>query len=188
MRHLLPPAFLLGTQSISAPPGGCNPALALPGLAATTDAKASRSEVKGTPEGVTRATVKALAWRERSVIAHAHLSATAINDPPILDIELAATGERLAMEIIARRQDDKYEYIVESIGQTANRAVALRRAQCLAEMLVSIREYRVASAPFRPFWRRIALHNIAHFKRCYAVPERQAFQAAVARSKQRRAA
>jgi hypothetical protein len=61
------------------------------------------------------------------------------------------------------------------------------RAQALAEMLASIREYASASAPFRPFWRRCALHDVRRFKREFSRPERAAFEAAVARS-QRRAA
>ena len=61
------------------------------------------------------------------------------------------------------------------------------RAQALAEMLASIHEYASASAPFRHFWRVVALHNIHRFRRDHLIPERAAFEAAVARS-QRRAA
>ena len=63
-----------------------------------------------------------------------------------------------------------------------------RRAQCLEDMLRNIAEYQNASAPFRPFWRRLALHDIVAFKREFLIPERQAFEAAVARSQARRAA
>jgi hypothetical protein len=52
-------------------------------------------------------------------------------------------------------------------------------------MLRCIREYRGASHAFRPFWRGLALHEIAQFKRWFLVPERRAFEAAVARSRQR---
>ena len=62
------------------------------------------------------------------------------------------------------------------------------RQQALAEMLATIREYASASAPFRPFWRRLALHDIARFKREFIQPERAAFLAAVAASKLRRIA
>jgi hypothetical protein len=61
------------------------------------------------------------------------------------------------------------------------------RQQALDEMLASIREYRAASPQFRGFWRRLALHDIARFRRDYLQPERAAFEAAVRRS-QRRAA
>ena len=62
------------------------------------------------------------------------------------------------------------------------------RAQALAEMLASIHEYRAASPAFRHFWRVVALHDIARFKRDYLQPERAAFEAAVAASGQRRRA
>jgi hypothetical protein len=55
-------------------------------------------------------------------------------------------------------------------------------------MLTSIHEYASASAPFRQFWRRLALHDIVAFKREFIRPERAAFLAAVAASKRRRAA
>ena len=62
------------------------------------------------------------------------------------------------------------------------------RAQALAEMLASIAEYRAASPAFRHFWRVVALHNIARFKRDHLQPERAAFEAAVRASSSRRAA
>ena len=62
------------------------------------------------------------------------------------------------------------------------------RAQALDELLASIHEYRAASPAFRHFWRVVALHNIARFKRDWIQPERAAFLAAVAASKLRRAA
>jgi hypothetical protein len=55
-------------------------------------------------------------------------------------------------------------------------------------MLASIREYRAASPAFRPYWRRLARHDLARFKRDYLQPERAAFEAAIARAAQRRAA
>ena len=55
------------------------------------------------------------------------------------------------------------------------------RAQRLAEMLASIAEYRAASPAFRHFWRKLALHDIARFKREFIQPERAAFLAAVER-------
>jgi len=65
----------------------------------------------------------------------------------------------------------------------------MAREQALAEMLNDIAEYRAASHPaLRAFWRVLALHDIARFRRDYLVPERRAFEAAVLRSKQRRAA
>jgi hypothetical protein len=62
------------------------------------------------------------------------------------------------------------------------------RAQTLDEMLASIAEYRAASPAFRPYWRKLARHDIARFRRDYLIPERAAFEAAVRRSQQRRAA
>jgi hypothetical protein len=62
------------------------------------------------------------------------------------------------------------------------------RAQALDELLASIREYRAASPAFRPYWRKLARHDIARFRRDYLIPERAAFEAAVRRSQQRRAA
>ena len=64
----------------------------------------------------------------------------------------------------------------------------LLRQQALDELLASIAEYRAASPAFRPFWRVVALHNIARFRRDWLQPERAAFEAAVAASKLRRAA
>jgi hypothetical protein len=61
------------------------------------------------------------------------------------------------------------------------------RQQALDEMLNDLAEYRAASPAFRPYWRRLALHDIARFKRDRLTPELAAFEAAVARS-QRRAA
>ena len=61
------------------------------------------------------------------------------------------------------------------------------RQQALAELLNDLAEYRAASPAFRPFWRKLALHDVARFKRDWLRPERAAFEAAVARS-QRRAA
>ena len=59
----------------------------------------------------------------------------------------------------------------------------LPRQQALDELLNDLAEYRAASPAFRPYWRRLALHDIARFRRDYLVPERAAFEAAVARSK-----
>ena len=62
------------------------------------------------------------------------------------------------------------------------------RQQALDEMLASIAEYRAASPAFRHFWRVVALHDIARFRRDYLQPERAAFEAAVRRQQSRRAA
>ena len=61
------------------------------------------------------------------------------------------------------------------------------RQQALDELLTSIAEYRAASPAFRHFWRVVALHNIARFRRDHLDPERAAFEAAVARSQMRAA-
>jgi hypothetical protein len=62
------------------------------------------------------------------------------------------------------------------------------RAHALDELLNDLREYRAASPQFRQFWRKLALHDIVRFKREFLRPERAAFEAAVRRSKLRRAA
>ena len=62
------------------------------------------------------------------------------------------------------------------------------RQHALAEMLASIAEYRAASPTFRHFWRVVALHDIARFRRDWLQPERAAFEAAVRASRSRRAA
>jgi hypothetical protein len=62
------------------------------------------------------------------------------------------------------------------------------RQQALDEMLASIAEYRAASPAFRHFWRVLAQHDIARFRRDWLQPERAAFEAAVERTKQRRIA
>lgn len=62
------------------------------------------------------------------------------------------------------------------------------RAQALDEMLASIHEYASASAPFRHYWRVLALHDIRRFRRDWLQPERAAFLAAVARQQSRRIA
>ena len=65
----------------------------------------------------------------------------------------------------------------------------LLRQQALDELLNDLAEYRAASHPaLRAFWRRLALHDIARFRRDWLWPERAAFLAAVAASKLRRAA
>ena len=55
-------------------------------------------------------------------------------------------------------------------------------------MLASIHEYAAASPAFRTYWRKLAMHDIARFKRDYLQPERAAFEAAVERAQRRRAA
>jgi hypothetical protein len=58
----------------------------------------------------------------------------------------------------------------------------------LAELLNDLAEYRAASPAFRPYWRKLARHDIARFRRDHLDPERAAFEAAVRRSQQRRIA
>ena len=62
----------------------------------------------------------------------------------------------------------------------------LLRQQALDELLNDLREYRAASPAFRHFWRVVALHNIARFRRDWLIPERAAFEAAVRRQPARR--
>ena len=91
--------------------------------------------------------------------------------------------------------DDSAHALCDSGWHTksrANNALSLQhllRQQALTEVLNDIAEYRAASHPaLRAFWRRLALHDIARFRRDYLQPERLAFEAAVAASKRRRAA
>ena len=58
----------------------------------------------------------------------------------------------------------------------------------LRDMLSAIAEWSHSEGTERAYWRRNALHDIAQFRRRYLVPERQAFEAAVARSQQHRRA
>ena len=72
--------------------------------------------------------------------------------------------------------------------QRATSVTESYRGQCLAEMLASIAEYQTASPAFRPYWRKLALHDVRRFRRDYLDPERAAFEAAVERQQARRAA
>ena len=91
--------------------------------------------------------------------------------------------------------DDSAHALCDSGWHTksrANNALSLQhllRQQALTEVLNDIAEYRAASHPaLRAFWRVLALHDIARFRRDYLRPERAAFEAAVAASQRRRAA
>lgn len=64
-------------------------------------------------------------------------------------------------------------------------AIAGLRAQRHRDLLASIEEYRRATGPDRRYWRRVTRHQIAEWKLLHTVPERAAFQAAVAASRQR---
>ena len=88
---------------------------------------------------------------------------------------------RLTSAIHANRSDRNERIGVPNITGTL-------RQQALAELLNDIAEYQAASPVFRHYWRVLALHDIARFKRQFLRPERAAFLAAVAASKQRRAA
>ena len=63
-----------------------------------------------------------------------------------------------------------------------------QRTQLLRDMLAAIEEHRHATGADRDYWRGIALDQIREFRRRYLIPERAAFEAAVARSQLRRAA
>jgi hypothetical protein len=64
----------------------------------------------------------------------------------------------------------------------------LPRQQALDELLNDLAEYRAASPAFRPYWRKLARHDIARFRRDHLDPERAAFEAVVARQQRRAAA
>lgn len=61
-------------------------------------------------------------------------------------------------------------------------AKRILRDQRLRDLLAAVEEYRRASGPDRTYWRRDARHRLAEWRRLYAIPERAAFQAAVANS------
>jgi hypothetical protein len=88
---------------------------------------------------------------------------------------------RLTSDIRASRSDRNERIGVPNITGTL-------RQQALDELLASIQEYRAASPAFRPYWRKLAMHDIARFKRDYLQPERAAFLAAVRRQQARRIA
>ena len=77
---------------------------------------------------------------------------------------------------------------LRELPQRATSVTESHRAQALAELLNDLAEYRAASPAFRAFWRRLALHDVARFRRDYLDPERAAFEAAVAQQQSRRAA
>ncbi|HXI75736.1 MAG TPA: hypothetical protein VNH21_01280 [Steroidobacteraceae bacterium] len=62
------------------------------------------------------------------------------------------------------------------------------RSYRLRDMLGAIEEWRHATGSERDFWRATGLNRIREFRRLHLVPERAAFEAAVARSQIRRAA
>jgi hypothetical protein len=61
-------------------------------------------------------------------------------------------------------------------------AKRILRDQRLRDLLAAVEEYRRASGPDRTYWRRDARPRLAVWRRLYAIPERAAFQAAVANS------
>jgi hypothetical protein len=58
----------------------------------------------------------------------------------------------------------------------------------IRDMLAAIAEWSHATAADRDYWRGIALDQIREFRRRYLIPERAAFEAAVARNRQLRRA
>jgi hypothetical protein len=63
----------------------------------------------------------------------------------------------------------------------AREAARIVRATRLRDLLSAIEEWRHASGPDRVWWRRDARHRLAEWRRLYRIPERAAFQQAVAR-------
>jgi hypothetical protein len=56
----------------------------------------------------------------------------------------------------------------------------MTRAQRLRDMLAAVEEWRHASGGERRIWRRSAMAEIRDWRTLYAIPERAAFEAAVA--------
>ena len=70
-----------------------------------------------------------------------------------------------------------------ALSAAAVRIAGTLRQQALDELLNDLAEYRAASHPaMRAFWRKLARHDIARFKRDWLQPERAAFEAAVERA------
>ena len=67
-------------------------------------------------------------------------------------------------------------------------SAALIRAQRLDTLLTSVADWSAATGTDRVNARRAALHDIAQFRRLHLLPERAAFNAAVAANKRRTAA
>lgn len=66
--------------------------------------------------------------------------------------------------------------------------IRIMREECLHQMLDCIAMWGRAHGEARDYWRWRAQSAIRDMRRLYLIPERRAFEAAVARSKQRRAA
>jgi hypothetical protein len=81
-----------------------------------------------------------------------------------------ARGNESPGGAIARRQRP------QSLTDTAR----IGRAARLRDLLASIAEWERASGPDRVWWRRDARHRLAEWRRLHAIPERAAFQRAVA--------
>ena len=77
---------------------------------------------------------------------------------------------------------------MQHLPQRATSVTESYRAQALDELLNDLAEYRAASPAFRPYWRKLAMHDIRRFRRDWLAPERAAFEAAVRRQQSRRAA
>ena len=72
--------------------------------------------------------------------------------------------------------------ISSSPTATCDSAARLIRAARLRDLLAAVEEWRRASGPDRVWWRHDAQHRLAEWRRLHVLPERAAFQAAVAKS------
>jgi hypothetical protein len=78
---------------------------------------------------------------------------------------------------------------VEDYPVPANSVAASHlRAQCLDDMLTAIQDWAASTGRTRTLWRQSARYEIARFRRWFLLPERRAFEEAVARQQRRAAA
>jgi hypothetical protein len=127
---------------------------------------------------------KASVWRRLDAPNPDYIPVTGLSSKGIASTGAAPTGDcdgdtksHAVNALFLRELPQRATFVTESY-----------RAQALAELLNDLREYRAASPAFRHYWRKLAMHDIARFKRDYLQPERAAFEAAIARAAQRRAA
>jgi hypothetical protein len=88
---------------------------------------------------------------------------------------------------VAPSRDDAPHHSQRVVGPLSD-AAAIIRDQRRRDLIAAVEEWRRASGPDRVWWRRDARHRMAEWRRLHAIPERAAFQAAVAAAQHRRTA
>lgn len=72
--------------------------------------------------------------------------------------------------------------IHQSVAEYQSSASRILRDHRRRDMLAAVAEWQRATGPERDYWREEATWRLAQWRRLYRVPERAAFQQAVARS------